>query len=1045
MFRTARLLVGLLALAAGPAVLAQPYLSDLVGFNGPPIDDPNTCQEMFRTPQFSGATSAYILANTANYDNNAAYRAQGLQAEGTAALEVYFKWIDPADPNAWLRLSTYNGPIWPNPVLDTRGKVRFTISNRSEIWQGRVGVCLGIRETGGADIPQLGNGGVTGPIEWVGATGFHYADPNSTIRVPEPAAWIPIGNGFHLEFDLATGIVKLDGVSQGGGVVGFTGDGVLSAPDDRGVLEHIAFVNDVADAAVLIDLAIDELQFEATVPDPVPPPRIVTPLVAGDTQVTVTDLVADVDQVQLFVNGNLSQTSDVASPADVAFTIPPAIAADVYTARQRSGQSGIVSNFSPPATVYAEPPAYSLALIIDEGGTGSCNYAAPGWEWVGVTATQTVGTYWGPTGLPLFASDAVWQTVDVPLDDDELVLACLGGNGLLAESPTGQYTLDSVWFAKEQDVAGPWEVFLDDVQLIDADGQVGGTLLDLEDGVNPLRYRRGQSQDVATTTEVTDVAARTGRYSHRLVWTYDANEPQALGMLERTTPNCNTSIFIPDTSRALRFHLLCRRQPTNPAVPLPQVVGPVVGNQTAVRVLHETTASSVSLYLDGALHATLPGGGAAFTDFVGLSPAAGVSISATQTVPVDGTSDFAYPRGYSPVPPAPFITAPLLPTTQTVTLTGVLALPFATATNVAVYVNGAPAALLPGGSDTIVVPLAAPLAPGDVVTATQLVNGASSPAAQAVVADTSILREHQIAATLAALDRALSNADLINGQVGLLENGDVDPNNGISAWNANPNSACLEMLNTVPSPGFHPATPPGGLADLTDGVPGSGVEAVLADYYRAALVVRYDFAVPTNVEEWVVFAANEGGLDGRIFQHYDVWASQDGMASFAPLALGVTTGPFGQINSTSQGATYTHVYDGARPVLAEGVTNLRFVFYCVSNTGKRFQDPWQGIANEDAAYVALCPTVEPQDVDGWRKAFEAPIITEIDVFGFRPGDADRDGDLDASDALALFGCLTGPAPQGPPAGNCPTFDFPMADADVDLVDVAAFQRTFTGP
>ena len=51
--------------ALWPATAWAQHPSEVVGFNGPPINNPATCQEMFRLPQFSGSTADYILLNTA--------------------------------------------------------------------------------------------------------------------------------------------------------------------------------------------------------------------------------------------------------------------------------------------------------------------------------------------------------------------------------------------------------------------------------------------------------------------------------------------------------------------------------------------------------------------------------------------------------------------------------------------------------------------------------------------------------------------------------------------------------------------------------------------------------------------------------------------------------------------------------------------------------------------------------------------------------------------------------------------------------------------
>jgi hypothetical protein len=183
----------------------------------------------------------------------------------------------------------------------------------------------------------------------------------------------------------------------------------------------------------------------------------------------------------------------------------------------------------------------------------------------------------------------------------------------------------------------------------------------------------------------------------------------------------------------------------------------------------------------------------------------------------------------------------------------------------------------------------------------------------------------------------------------------------------------------------------------------------------------------------VVFAANEdpgATNNGRLFQHYDVWVSTDDMQTFEPLALTVTTGGFGYQNVDDWRASVTRVYDGLSFFVSREVTNLRLVFYDVSNTAGRFHDPWQGNANEPSVYQELCPDTEPEDIDGYRKAFEAPIIKEIDVFGFYPGDLDGDGDIDLGDLAQLLGHYGSTGDVSYEDGDLD------GDGDVDLSDLA---------
>lgn len=226
------------------------------------------------------------------------------------------------------------------------------------------------------------------------------------------------------------------------------------------------------------------------------------------------------------------------------------------------------------------------------------------------------------------------------------------------------------------------------------------------------------------------------------------------------------------------------------------------------------------------------------------------------------------------------------------------------------------------------------------------------------------------AGSLATLSAAIATDDLLAGNVGTLEAG-----------------------------GFHEIVPggsAGGLVDLTDGVAGATIEAVLADYATPSLQVRYSLATPRAISAIRVFAAND---DGRVFQDYDVYYSTDGGATYQALLLGVTTGPFGQVNNAAIGASLTTVAGETPGAIALGVNRLRFTFYDVSAVDPAgvFWDPW-GIG-------------DPADTDGNPAAYVGSIIKEIDVFAASPGnraDLDGDGDGDAADFELFEGTVTGP-------------------------------------
>ncbi len=719
------LLVGLLPVAA----LAQ-FNSAVVGFNDNP--DIENSREMFRVPEFSGSTSAYIVPNTlGQFDNNNAFRASGFQTEGAGAMNIFFNWQDASDPNAWLRASTFGADVRPNPSLHLQGKVRFRIVNRSELFQGSIGIVLGVRETG-VDVPMLTDGGTSGDLEWVGATGVD--DPNGNPR-PIPAAVVAPGAASVLvEFDLATGTVSLNGVNQGGSVQAFTGDGVLSAANNRGTLEHIAFINVAGDAATMISVHIDEMQFESPVADPVLPPSVNPPIIAGDATVSVTADPA-ADRVRLYRDGGLILT-DTDPNAVTVFTLPAAaITGEAYTADQRIG--GITSSQSAAVIVVDEPSPYGLSFVMDEDGDGSCSFAAPGgWEFVGASSLTTgLGGTLYPAGTNLFIDDSQWQTVDFDLTAS--TVAWLGGDGTLDPSVTGLRSIDSIWWNVNPGTnVGPHEFFLDAVQVVGPNDVVLDQIHSFEDGITYMGNTRGQSS-VGATSGLSSLASFDGTNAHRVQWSYPDTNEQALGLYHNIGGSCGTGPSFTDGGTILRMRVLARRPADPNDLPLPVIQAPLVGSTSTVVVSNDPTATAVQLYVNGvATGAPIDPLGASSTTFGGLSLGVGDSVSATQTIGGDD-SRFAYPRGID-IPTAPSIATPIAPGSTTVTVNDVLFQTGAQASQVEINVNdgGEIATATPSGT-SVVVTLTTPLVTGDTLVARQTVNGSQSLAsAEATVAFT---------------------------------------------------------------------------------------------------------------------------------------------------------------------------------------------------------------------------------------------------------------------------------------------------------------------
>lgn len=171
-------------------------------------------QVMFRTPRTAGSTSVHLAAAP-----DLAVTTDEIQAfDGNRAVEVRWAFTD-SGLQRWLQLTTHDGAHLPNPTIDLRRRIRV----RLRLDAGSVRLCLGIRETG-MDVPIGADGGTAGPIEWLGAHGVLSGAPQGVLVNAKPGAWQT------LTFNPTRGPVQ-----------SFTGDGVVAAPYDKGVLEHLAF------------------------------------------------------------------------------------------------------------------------------------------------------------------------------------------------------------------------------------------------------------------------------------------------------------------------------------------------------------------------------------------------------------------------------------------------------------------------------------------------------------------------------------------------------------------------------------------------------------------------------------------------------------------------------------------------------------------------------------------------------------------------------------------------------------------------------------
>lgn len=221
----------LIAPAASPALI-----TDFEGYA-------DGTQVMFRQPSYSGSTSGHLAAspNTSQVVTEPAFG-------GTKVCRVDWAFVD-SDPQRWLRLTTSNAANVGNPAVDLTRPIRFRYRLTTP---GSLRMCVGIRETG-TDVPIGADGGTSGTMEWLGASSVQNDAPQGVLVSDAGGQWQEI------TFDPVVDPVQA-----------FTGDGVLSAANNMGVLEHLALT--VVDGEGPFSLQLD--LFEQPWREPLTPPTI---------------------------------------------------------------------------------------------------------------------------------------------------------------------------------------------------------------------------------------------------------------------------------------------------------------------------------------------------------------------------------------------------------------------------------------------------------------------------------------------------------------------------------------------------------------------------------------------------------------------------------------------------------------------------------------------------------------------------------------------------------------------------------------------------
>jgi hypothetical protein len=227
------------------------------------------------------------------------------------------------------------------------------------------------------------------------------------------------------------------------------------------------------------------------------------------------------------------------------------------------------------------------------------------------------------------------------------------------------------------------------------------------------------------------------------------------------------------------------------------------------------------------------------------------------------------------------------------------------------------------------------------------------------------------------------------------------------------------------SGGFHPVNtdPADHEPALTDGAGLDGSPAgLLADFPGQNTPAWSGFWVldggrRVDLREVRVFSGNTG-KDGRVFHHYDLYATADaapsGSSAWTRVREQVTSAAFGASNASAAiEAMETRLVDAGGGNLAAGITGMRIDFYSVSRNDALFHDDWDNCNGNDC--------------DGVAAAFQSPLVYELDAYfvsANRPPVLGTIGNQTVNEAATLTFTVSATDPDGDTltygASNMPT-------------------------
>lgn len=188
---------------------------------------------LFRQPSFSASTAQFL--NTITNSSRVVEEEPNFTPGGRKSLKIAWRFLG-SQPNAWLRLSTFNALLLPNPEINFLHQLRLRIYVPTGTPDFRI--ALGVRETG-TTAGCAENAGVNGGIEWVGFSNLN--GPPGGQLINKKDEWVDV------LFDVVRGPYRA--------FAGMTANGQLDGL--RGTFEHLAFTpvnpDDTSDYVVYID------------------------------------------------------------------------------------------------------------------------------------------------------------------------------------------------------------------------------------------------------------------------------------------------------------------------------------------------------------------------------------------------------------------------------------------------------------------------------------------------------------------------------------------------------------------------------------------------------------------------------------------------------------------------------------------------------------------------------------------------------------------------------------------------------------------------